>query len=112
MVKGRKLDRAGNEAPQQENGEHEISVEAFHKAATDGFPGAQYFLGLAYREGCQVEPSLREAYFWFRMAEHSATELLGQTRSYADELKKELAAEDSFCCGIRRKSELFGKEPV
>jgi two-component system, NarL family, nitrate/nitrite response regulator NarL len=89
MVKGRKLSAGETGIPNSED-----SVEKFQQAARDGFTGAQFFLGLAYREGYNVERSLKDAYFWFKMAEQSAGEVLAQTKCFASELKSELDAEE------------------
>jgi two-component system, NarL family, nitrate/nitrite response regulator NarL len=88
MVKGRKAGTNAAETPRTED-----TVTAFTKAAMDGFTGAQFFLGLAYREGCGVTQNLEDAFFWLKMAAHSAGEILAQASALAEELKGDLDTE-------------------
>jgi len=90
MVKGRKLEPEEKESKVN----NQDPIERLQKAAMNGSARAQFFLGLAYRDGRGVEPSFQEAYFWFRMAERSSRDLLDQTHGFVQPIRNQLNAKE------------------
>jgi two-component system, NarL family, nitrate/nitrite response regulator NarL len=62
-------------------------------AAENGFPSAQFMLGMAHLEGKGFEKDDRAAYHWLRMAETNAVRVLEETRHGIHELKSRLTAQ-------------------
>src|SRR5439155_24520622 len=64
------------------------------KAADEGWVAAQFILGLAHYEGTRIEKDERSAYYWLRLAEQNASEVLRRSRSLLHDLQHNMDAED------------------
>jgi two-component system nitrate/nitrite response regulator NarL len=72
----------------------ETDIESCLKAAEKGFVGAQFIVGLAYRDGIAVQKDSRSAYYWVRIAEENSREIGQRTRALAQELIAEMPPDD------------------
>ena len=88
MVKGR--DNQYGELARRFFSEQKPSECEFIAAAENGFPPAQFMLGMAHLDGKGFEKNDRTAYHWLRMAEMSSVLVLEETRHGIDELKSRL----------------------
>jgi DNA-binding NarL/FixJ family response regulator len=70
------------------------ALSKHHKAAVEGFAGAQFALGVAHRHGDGAEKSDTSAYYWFTLAERNAEQLLLQSRQILGELRKSMSVEN------------------
>lgn len=64
----------------------ETDIETYLKAAEEGFVGAQFIVGLAYRGGIAVQKDGRSAYYWLRIAEENSREIGQRARALVEEL--------------------------
>ena len=62
-------------------------IETYLKAAEDGSVAAQFVVGLAHLEGYCVEQNGLSAYYWFRVAEASSSELGHRSRALVEQLR-------------------------
>ena len=88
MVKGR--DNQYGELARRFFSEQKPSERAVRAAAENGFPPAQFMLGMAHLDGTGFQQDDRAAYHWLRMAEMNSVLVLEETRYGIDELKSRL----------------------
>ena len=62
-------------------------IDAYVKAAEEGSVAAQFIVGLAHLNGCELEKSDPSAYYWLRMTEQNSVRVLQHTRIEIDKLK-------------------------
>ena len=72
-----------------EKGNHEAAEQVFRKLADDGYPPAQYNLGVMYTRGEVVTKSFVEAYKWFTLAAGKRYENAKKSRSAVRRLMSE-----------------------
>jgi two-component system nitrate/nitrite response regulator NarL len=90
MVKGRTLEAEDSDSPSKAS-----NMESVHKAALHGFPVAQFFLALAYRDGQECTPNALEAYIWLSLAQHNASELCALAQTFAAEIQGRLDPDEA-----------------
>lgn len=69
-------------------------LEIHLKAAEEGSATAQFTVGLAYLQGTGVDKSLKSAYYWLRMAQHSSTVLQNRSHGAIEQLTAALPPDD------------------
>jgi DNA-binding NarL/FixJ family response regulator len=62
-------------------------IEAYVKAAEEGSVAAQFIIGLAHLEGCELEKSTPSAYYWLRMTEQNSVQVQQRSRILIEKLK-------------------------
>jgi DNA-binding CsgD family transcriptional regulator len=62
-------------------------IDAYVKAAEEGDVAAQFIIGLAHLEGCELEKSEPSAYYWLRMTEQNSVQVQQRSRILIEKLK-------------------------
>jgi DNA-binding NarL/FixJ family response regulator len=63
------------------------SLDAYLKAAEEGFAAAQFIVGLAFLDGNGVEKDNHLAYYWLRLAEENSADVEERSRALTHELR-------------------------
>jgi hypothetical protein len=69
-------------------------IDAYVKAAEEGSVAAQFIVGLAHLNGCELEKSDSSAYYWLRMTEQNSVQVLQHSRILIDKLKDCMKPQD------------------
>ena len=93
-------------------------VETYLKAAEEGSVAAQFVVGVAHLEGYCVEKNGLSAYYWFRVAEASSSELGRRSRALVEQLRSTVktdeieALERNVAIAVKNNKFFASKRPV
>jgi two-component system nitrate/nitrite response regulator NarL len=93
-------------------------IDAYVKSAEEGSVAAQFVVGLAHLNGCELEKSDPSAYYWLRMTEQNSVQVLQHSRILIDKLKDCMKPQDidaielKLATTVGRDKPLVSKPPV
>ena len=91
LLEHNNLNRRAIQAPTAAQGQ---PIDAYIKAAEEGFIAAQFIVGLAHLDGCELEKSNHSAYYWLRMTEQNSLQVLQRSRILIENLKDCMKPQD------------------
>jgi two-component system, NarL family, nitrate/nitrite response regulator NarL len=91
LLEHNNLNKRAIQAPSAGEGQ---PIDAYVKAAEEGFVVAQFIVGLAYLDGCELGKSEHSAYYWLRMTEQNSLQVLQRSRVLIDKLKDCMKLQD------------------
>jgi two-component system nitrate/nitrite response regulator NarL len=100
------------------NGDQKPPIEAYVKAAEEGSVAAQFIIGLAHLDGCELEKSEPSAYYWLRMTEQNSEQVLQRSRILIEKLKDCMKPQDidtveqRLATTVNSNKPLMAKPPV
>jgi two-component system, NarL family, nitrate/nitrite response regulator NarL len=65
-------------------------IEVYLRAAEEGYPAAQFIVGLAHLEGNGVTRNGHSAYYWLRMAEENSSAVRQRSRTLTQNLRTKM----------------------
>ena len=90
----------------------EQPIDAYVKAAEEGSVAAQFIVGLAHLNGCELEKSEPSAYYWLRMTEQNSAQVLQRSRILIDKLKDSMGPEDIDTVERRLATTVGSNKPI
>ncbi len=94
------------------------TIDAYIKAAEEGDVAAQFIIGLAHLEGCELEKSEPSAYYWLRMTEQNSVQVQQRSRILIEKLKACMKPQEietierRLTNGVESNKPLVSKRPV